>query len=414
MGIILGSARIDENGNIAGGTAGDQTGSEVSTQSFYMHSQGWYCLRPKDVNVANKIATAMKQACDNNNIGYDQNQRNTVLTQFRNYGSLGAIKTKCEADCSSLVRTCVLQASGKDVGDFTTGSEASVLERSGLFESRFSVTGEGQLYNGDVLVTKTKGHTVVVVSGRARSGGSSGSGSTTTWKATGTATCTDDKVNVRSGAGTNYSSYGYLYKGNRFEIDGKKSGDWVHIKVAMNGGYVIGWIHSDYVKYDTNTTSSASSWKATGTATCTENNVNVRKTPNGTVIGRLGKGNRFEIDGQKSDVWVHVKVAGIGIGYIHQDYVKYDGSSSSSAKVESAKSKNASLAGTYQVTGTGKEGLSLRAGAGTNKTQIAVIPEGGKVQNYGYYTKDGGYNWLYVTYNGKTGFVCDGGFLKKM
>ena len=38
-----------------------------------------------------------------------------------------------------------------------------------MFEAKKSVNGEGMLYNGDILVTKTKGHTVIVVSGRARS-----------------------------------------------------------------------------------------------------------------------------------------------------------------------------------------------------------------------------------------------------
>lgn len=68
----------------------------------------------------------------------------------------------------------------------------------------------------------------------------------------------------------------------------------------------------------------ATNWKATGTATCTADYVNVRATPNGTIIGQVFTGNRFEVDGTKSDVWVHVKVTGIGIGYIHEDYVKYD------------------------------------------------------------------------------------------
>ena len=40
MGVIIGSARIDERGKISGGAAGDQTGSEVSTQAFYVHSKG--------------------------------------------------------------------------------------------------------------------------------------------------------------------------------------------------------------------------------------------------------------------------------------------------------------------------------------------------------------------------------------
>ena len=256
MGIIFGSARIDENGNIAGGAAGDQTGSEVSTQTYYMHSKGWYCLRPKDATVASKIATAMKQACNNNHIGYDQNQRNTCWSKLKKYGTLGAIAENCETDCSALVRCCIYQATGKDVGDMYTGNLASNLENSGLFNGRFSVSSESQLYNGDVLVTKSTGHTVIVVSGRARSGSSSGSSSTSSTSSSASST--------------------------------------------------------------------SSSWKATGTATCTDNGVNVRATPAGTILGQLNKGNRFEVDGTKSGDWVHIKVAGYGIGYMHKDYVKYD------------------------------------------------------------------------------------------
>lgn len=169
MGLIVGSARIDENGNLKNGKTGDQTRKEVSTQAYYTHKKGWYVLRAKSVAHANALATAMKQACDNNKIGYDQNERNGVITQLKKYGSLDKIATATECDCSSLVRTCIIQATGKDVGNITTANEASVLEASGLFEAKKSVTGEGMLYNGDILVTKTKGHTVIVVSGRARS-----------------------------------------------------------------------------------------------------------------------------------------------------------------------------------------------------------------------------------------------------
>lgn len=169
MGLIVGSARIDENGNLKNGKTGDQTRKEVSTQAYYTHKKGWYVLRAKSVAHANALATAMKQACDNNKIGYDQNERNGVITQLKKYGSLDKIATATECDCSSLVRTCIIQATGKDVGNITTANEASVLEASGLFEAKKSVNGEGMLYNGDILVTKTKGHTVIVVSGRARS-----------------------------------------------------------------------------------------------------------------------------------------------------------------------------------------------------------------------------------------------------
>lgn len=74
--------------------------------------------------------------------------------------------------------------------------------------------------------------------------------STGGWKAIGTATCTGQGVNVRKGPGKNYDSYGQLGKGNRFEIDGKTSGSWTHIKVHLNGKDRIVWISSQYVKRD--------------------------------------------------------------------------------------------------------------------------------------------------------------------
>ena len=69
-----------------------------------------------------------------------------------------------------------------------------------------------------------------------------------------------------------------------------------------------------------------------------------------------------------------------------------------------AASFNKSLAGSYVTT----TGLYMRHGAGKNKRAMVLIPEGTKVQNYGYYTSYNGTKWLYiqVTLNGVqyTGF----------
>ena len=167
MSLVVGSARIDENGHISGGKPGDQTGNEVSTQAYYVHSKGWYCLRPKSITVANAIAEAMLQGCRNNNIGYCQGHRSNVIEQLRRVGKLSKISVKTEADCSSLVRACCIQA-GFDPGNFNTASEA--LKATGQFMEAIAVTSKTELFNGDVLVTKTKGHTVVVVSGNPRHG----------------------------------------------------------------------------------------------------------------------------------------------------------------------------------------------------------------------------------------------------
>lgn len=160
--MIIGHASIDERGKTSGGQAGDQTKKEVCTRSYYLHSKGWYLLRPKNVTHANAIAEAMLRACNNNNIGYDQGNRLGVIK----YGTNSTVKTEC--DCSSLVRQCVKEGTGVDAGNFNTSTEKKMLLATGLFENAIAVTSSTVMYNGDILVTKTKGHTAIVVSGNPR------------------------------------------------------------------------------------------------------------------------------------------------------------------------------------------------------------------------------------------------------
>lgn len=79
-------------------------------------------------------------------------------------------------------------------------------------------------------------------------------------------------------------------------------------------------------------------------------------------------------------------------------------------KVESAKSKDSALAGTYEVTASS---LHLRAGAGTKKTSITTLPKGKRVQCYGYYTEVSGTKWLLLSVDGKTGYSSSK-YLKKV
>ena len=161
--VVIGSARIDEHGNLAGGKAGDQTGKEVSAQNYYNHSKGWIGLRPKMSEIADKQVQAMKDACANNNIGYDQNQRLGVVDNLLKAGSIRNITTKTEADCSSLVRAVVIEATGIDPGNFTTSNEVSKLMATGLYD-KVEINGEKDCRKGDILVTKRKGHTAIVIS----------------------------------------------------------------------------------------------------------------------------------------------------------------------------------------------------------------------------------------------------------
>jgi len=168
MAVIIGSARIDERGKATGGKAGDQTGKEVSTQNWYLHSKGWRVFRAKSATAAEKIAYDMQAACDNPHIGYDQNERNSLYKVASQVGfDCARVKTNCETDCSALVRVCCAYAGIRDIpADFRTINEASYLLKTGAFvEMKGAKYQDSSAYlkRGDILVTKTHGHTVVVL-----------------------------------------------------------------------------------------------------------------------------------------------------------------------------------------------------------------------------------------------------------
>lgn len=213
MSVRIGSARINENGTTTGGKAGDQTGGEVSAQNYYVHRKGWYVIRPKDAQVAEKIAKAMEYACANDHIGYCQSHRDSLRKAAAKYDYNPAkVTTDVETDCSALVRVCCLYA-GISVGDFNTSSELEVLKKTGQFdvltEDKYC-TASTYLKRGDILVTRAKGHTVVVLS--SGTGASLTQNEVVTYEAGKVYETTVDNLNVRTGAGTNYrkKSYGEL------------------------------------------------------------------------------------------------------------------------------------------------------------------------------------------------------------
>lgn len=169
MAVKIGSARIDENGHAYNGKAGDQTGREVSTQSWYLHSKGWRVFRAKDSAKAEKIAKCMQAACDNKHIGYDQWQRNSLYNEAAKYGyDVSKVTKNVETDCSALVRVCCAFAGITGLpADFRTGNMPSNLLKTGAFveltDSKYTKQ-DSYLKRGDILVTKTNGHTVVALS----------------------------------------------------------------------------------------------------------------------------------------------------------------------------------------------------------------------------------------------------------
>ena len=201
MAVIIGSARCDERGKLSGGQPGDQTGKEVMEQEFYIHKKGWYILRPKSETKARIIAQAMQQACNNSNIGYNQNNRGGVIAQLNRYKTLGAIAIATECDCSTLVRACCMQA-GINVSNFTTYNEVPALVSTGEFDNLGKLVSVSQVRLGDVLCTCSKGHTVVVTQAPARTRACVSN--PTTYKVGSTYTVCASALSVRTGPGTNY------------------------------------------------------------------------------------------------------------------------------------------------------------------------------------------------------------------
>ena len=193
--VYIGSASIDENGNASGGKAGNQSGKEIRKQAWYKHKKGWRVFRAKAIDDAKLIADDMRFAIANRHIGYDQSQRNSLYTAASKVGfDCAAVETDCETDCSALVRVCCAYAGITLSSSFRTVNEPSMLLATGKFTEMKGTKYTDQsayLREGDILCTKTSGHTVVVLNDGDKaeetppeddsgtSGGSSGEGGKT-------------------------------------------------------------------------------------------------------------------------------------------------------------------------------------------------------------------------------------------
>ena len=225
MAVKIGSARIDENGKAHGGKAGDQTGKEVSVQNWYLHSKGWRVFRCKDPAKAEKMAAGMQAACDNPNIGYDQWQRHTLYKAAKAVGwAIAKVKTKVETDCSALIRM-LLAMVGIDVPeDFRTGNMPGYLSKTGQF---VELTGDkyqrqsAYLRRGDILVTKTSGHTAMVLSDGSKAEKNVPPVAKEPAKAGKQVKVTGGLVNVRSAPGTSARILGVVAKGVLLEYQGQ-------------------------------------------------------------------------------------------------------------------------------------------------------------------------------------------------
>lgn len=158
----------------------------------------------------------------------------------------------------------------------------------------------------------------------------------------------------------------------------------------------------------------AETWKATGTATSTVDDLYIRETPNGYVLGQINKGNRVEINGEKSGMWTKIKVAGIGIGWAATKYLEIDGVKNTTTTISKKQDKTQRLY-TGQVTASS---LNVRTWAGAEYPNIKKYPtlnKGNKVDvmNFTQKAKDGA-SWYYIRIAGKYFGFVSAKYIKKV
>lgn len=180
---------------------------------------------------------------------------------------------------------------------------------------------------------------------------------------------------------------------------------------AINDSAIDGYVWIDWGEEK----AIAEVWKAAGTATSTVDDLYVRETPNGYVLGQINKGNRVEISGEKSGMWTKIKVAGIGIGWAATKYLEIDGAQNTTATVITKKQDKTQRLFTGQVTASS---LNVRIWAGAEYPNIKKYPtlnEGDKVDvmNFTQKASDGN-SWYYIRIAGKYFGFVSAKYIKKV
>ena len=234
----------------------------------------------------------------------------------------------------------------------------------------------------------------------------------------GKVTITGTSVNVRSGAGTNYSRFTEVKSGQSYllldTVKDSKGATWYKISIQGREGYVS----AAYAKTDVGTTqapqttSSQTTVKTTQAQTTTTTastqkqivtvtgtNVNIRSGA-GTKYGKLttaNKGAQYDYLGSAKAssgvTWYKISVGG-KTGYICSSY----------AKVSSVTVTTTAPATKQIVTVTG-DPVNVRSGADTSKSKIAVVHKGEKYDYLGSAKDSSKTVWYKISVGGKTGYI---------
>lgn len=201
------------------------------------------------------------------------------------------------------------------------------------------------------------------------------------------------------------TKYVYTNEGNTSSAAGviANGGSCRNKRYLRSDPVIDGYVWIDWGEEKTVT----ETWKATGTATSTVDDLYVRETPNGYVLGQINKGNRVEINGEKSGMWTKIKVAGIGIGWAATKYLQVDGAENKPTTITNKQNKTQRLfVGKVSAAST-----VVRTWAGGNYPSIKKWPKlvrGNLVDVMNFTQKaTNGVSWHYVRIAGKYyGFVA--------
>ena len=171
--VTIGHAVSGENG-LSGNNPGDQSGREVFLTKWeynmfeYATCHWTYVLRPKDPEVAKKIAAQMKAACKNKKIGYDQEypDRGSLYEAAKEVDwDLSKVDERCETTCTCLISVCLRSAGIKMPKYWMSGDVKDDLMETDqfyCFETKDYTASADKLVVGDILVNPRK-HTAMVV-----------------------------------------------------------------------------------------------------------------------------------------------------------------------------------------------------------------------------------------------------------
>ena len=153
---------------------GDQTGKEVTVDDWSysiigLNSRHWqYVFRAKDPEVGRRIAQLMVDAANNDHIGYDQNakERETLYKQAEKHNwDMTAIDKDCETICSCIISVCLTAVGIPMPKTWYPKDMRADLEATGLFycfSTKDYLTSSSKLVVGDILLSESAKHTVVV------------------------------------------------------------------------------------------------------------------------------------------------------------------------------------------------------------------------------------------------------------